>query len=372
MWIAFHPNGAVALAALLTIWLGIFFCLPLPAGPDRAMIGLGCFFLQTPRWVCMAILLGLCVAKGAFMWPESRAAQYFVVFVVHVAIGVGAICAGLGGLGVTSGVPVWLTRILALSTVIVPTVQIIFAAWFLNFGLHKGLDTATMRYTTNTFLTVFAGLVCLFALAGLSAWSLTTTDTRNRRRAFEQEQQARQRAQQDVEDNAFRALTPESPLAEWMAFLEYPNSEEHQRAAMDAILNRPRLDQELSKLIASGDESRCIKAMYFVGKMFPPPLEVADAVREQAHLVTKIAQEIDPASPDSRNVLHEKVHARAHGVLAAAHGLYRVHVDLRPELRAMADVCGPREQAPPRDIKSGCEQIIHYFELLEGKHTVKL
>jgi hypothetical protein len=43
-----HPIAALVVAALLTVWLGIFYCLPLPLGPDRAMIGLGCVFLQTP------------------------------------------------------------------------------------------------------------------------------------------------------------------------------------------------------------------------------------------------------------------------------------------------------------------------------------
>jgi hypothetical protein len=366
MGFSFHPNGVIAIAALLTIGLGIFYCMPSPAGPDRAMIGIVCFLAQTPRWICMAILLGFCVAKGAFVWPESRAAQYLILFAVHLAIGFGAICTGLAGLGMTSGVPEWLSRMLALSTVVVPGVQIVFAAWFLNPGLHKALDAAAMRHTTNVFLIVFAVLVGVFSLAGGAAWAMATKDTMNRHYDYEQQQKAKQRAQQEAEDSAYRALAPESPLASWMAFLEYPNSEEHQRAALDAILRRPKLRAELSELIGSGDERMAIKAMYFVGQMFPAPVEVADAVREQARLVTRIAEEIDPTSPESRNVLYGKVHARAHGILAAAHGLYRAHVDLRPELRAMAEACGPREQAPPRDIKSGCDQIIHYFELLQG------
>lgn len=179
--IHFHVNGVIAIAALLTIGLGIFFCMPLPPGPDRAMIGLVCVFAKTPRWICMAILLGLCVANGAFAWPENRAAQYVIIFIVHLVIGFGAICAGLAGLGVTSGVPDWLSRILALSTIMVPSVQIVFAAWFLNPGLHEGLDAEAMRHTTNTFLAVFASLVCLFSLAGVFASVLTTKDTKARR-----------------------------------------------------------------------------------------------------------------------------------------------------------------------------------------------
>ena len=102
MGFSFHPNAVIGVAALLTIGLGAFYCQPPPAGPDRAMIGIVCFLAQTPRWICMAILLGLCVAKGAFVWPESRATQYLMVFALHLAIGFGAICAGLAGLGMTS------------------------------------------------------------------------------------------------------------------------------------------------------------------------------------------------------------------------------------------------------------------------------
>lgn len=368
----FHINGVIAVAALLTIGLGIFYSLPSPAGPDRAMIGIVCFLAQTPRWFCMAIILGFCIAKGAFSWPESRIAQYAFVFTAHLAIGFGAICAGLAGLGMCSGVPAWLSRMLALSTILVPGIQIFFAIWFLNPNFHKALDAAAMSHTTNQFLLIFAAVVGLFSLAGAAAWTLKTKDTTSRRYNYEEEQKARQRARQLTEDNAFRAVTPASPLRDWMAFLEYPNSEEHQRAALDAILRRPRLAEELSELIVSGDESFSIKALYFVGKMFPAPAEVAEAVRAQARLVNRIAEEIDPNSPDSRNRLYEKAHARAHAVLAAAQGLCRAHIDFRPELLAMAEACGPREQAPPRDIKSGCEQIIHCFELMEGTYKVSL
>ena len=67
-----HPIAALVVAVLLTIWLGIFYYMPLPAGPDRAMIGLGCVFLQTPRWLAMALVLGVCVARG---YPHTEAHQ---------------------------------------------------------------------------------------------------------------------------------------------------------------------------------------------------------------------------------------------------------------------------------------------------------
>lgn len=37
-----------------------------PAGAGSRDDWPGLFFAQTPRWICLAILLGLCVANGAF------------------------------------------------------------------------------------------------------------------------------------------------------------------------------------------------------------------------------------------------------------------------------------------------------------------
>ena len=66
----FHVNGVIAIAALLTIWLGIFYCMPLPRGPDRAMIGLVCFLAQTPRWICVAF-----APDATFFMPSPKIAS---------------------------------------------------------------------------------------------------------------------------------------------------------------------------------------------------------------------------------------------------------------------------------------------------------
>jgi hypothetical protein len=362
MWFTPHPNAGLVIASLLTIWLAIFFFLPSPSGPDRAMMGWACILLQTPRWICMALVLGICVARGAFAWPESGAAQYAIVFAVHAALGVGAICASLGGLGMTSGIPDWLARLLQLGAVLVPSIEIAFAAWFLNPWLRKGLDGAALRHVTNSWLVAFGSTVAVFVLAGAAAWILSAADTAKRRGDYEAEQKVKQDAAEQEEDRQFQALKPESPLSDWMAFLEYPHTDEHQRAAREAILKRPNLAEELSAEIASIDSRTSAKAMYFAGQMSPPPADIAESVRKQAHVVMDVAESIDPASSDSRNVLYAKVHRLANAVMAAALALCRTGVDLRPELHAMANACGPREQVAPRDIMAGCEQTIRYFD----------
>src|SRR5215467_823390 len=105
-----HPNLALASAALLTILLAIFFCAPMPSGPDRAMLGITCFFIQIPRWIILAGLLALCVSRGALSWPTERWAQYFLVLAAHFVLGVAAICAALAGLDLTQGIPTFISR----------------------------------------------------------------------------------------------------------------------------------------------------------------------------------------------------------------------------------------------------------------------
>jgi len=366
MWFTPHPNIGLVVSSLLTIWLAIFFFMPSPLGPDRAMMGWACILLQTPRWICMAMVLMICVARGAFTWPESHAAQYAIVFAVHAALGVGAICASLGGLGMTSGIPDFLARVLQFGTVLVPSIEIAFAAWFLNPWLRKGLDSGAVRHAANSWFTAFGCVVGVFLLAGAAAWALNAADTAKRRVDHKAEARAKKEAFDQEEDRQFEALKPESRLSDWLAFLAYPHTQEHQQAAREAILKRPNLTEELSGEITSTDATKSSKALYFAGQMSPPPAEIAESVRKQAHVVMDVAESIDPASPDSRNVLYAKVHQLSNAVMSAALALWRTGVDLRPELRAMADACGPREQAPPRDIMAGCELTIRYFDQIKA------
>jgi hypothetical protein len=53
---------------------------------------------------------------------------------------------------------------------LVPSIQIAFAAWFLNPWLRKGLDPAAVRHATNSWFVAFASVVGLFLLAGAAAW----------------------------------------------------------------------------------------------------------------------------------------------------------------------------------------------------------
>lgn len=363
-------NILLAIAALLTAWLGFSYLLPLPAGPDRAMIGLGCFFIQTPRWICLAIVLGLCVARGAFSWPGDRAAQYLLIFTTHLLLGLGAICAGLAGLGMTAGVSTAMARILALATVLVPAIQIAFAAWFLNPSLHSNLDPEGLRRMTNIALLVFAGTVLFFGAAGARAYQLKCAYETERRAAFDADEKTREAQKAEAENKQFRALTPEAPLIDWILFLQSTTSQEHADVVRAAILQRPSLVADLRELISSRDARHAYEAMRFVSESRQPPVETVESVRERAREVVAIAHSIDPNDVNSRTLLYGKVGDLADGVRRAAWGLFRAGADLRPELRAISDACGPREKDYPHEISDECDAMIKFIGDMEKEAKV--
>ncbi len=170
--ITVYPNAALVLAALLTLGLGAFYCLPPPQTPDRAMMGMACFLVQTPRWICLALALGVCVANGAITWPANRPLQYLAVFTVHALLGLGAICAGVLSLTETPGVPAWLMRVLALSTVVVPAIEIGLAALLVNADRPAIVSVLGTRRLITIAFSAFVLAVIAAASSGILACRL--------------------------------------------------------------------------------------------------------------------------------------------------------------------------------------------------------
>jgi hypothetical protein len=365
-------NILLLVATVATVILGSFFASTLPYGPGRAGIGIQCVMLQTPRWICLAVVLGMCVAKGAFTWPPDRGAQYFIVFVVHALLGLGCIVCGVVAMEGLRGVPVpeWMIRSLAFAALVIPATEILFAGWFLNPGLRNALDAARVRVVINYALLCFGVTVLGFGAVGAAVFQRNSSYRTRQRAESAARAKAQAEAEASAEEQAFRALTPQSSLNDWLRFTEYSHAEAYRKAAREAILKRPTLAQDLSTGIASTNAEDSMKLMYFVGELPSPPVEVAEAVRGKARWVVQIAQEIDPAAANSRDLLYEKAHNIAAGVSAAAFGLQRAGVNITGELQAMANACRDREKVPPRDIAENCERIIQYLATPESKQPV--
>ena len=174
----------------------------------------------------------------------------------------------------------------------------------------------------------------------------------------------------ELKAQAFKALAPGAPTEDWLAFTSLDTDYEIRQAATAVLAKRADLGPKLAARIASDDPVVARDAMYLVGEMHPPPAEVADAVRAWARKIVATAETVDPAAADSREQLYGLVHVPATGVHAAAFGLRRAGVDVRPELRAMAEAAREREKASPRDIAESSERIIAYFDKLDREFGV--
>ncbi|MCW8085463.1 hypothetical protein [Sabulicella glaciei] len=158
---------------------------------------------------------------------------------------------------------------------------------------------------------------------------------------------------------------PDAPTEEWFLRTSYASPAPLKAEALQLVRARPDFVPVLLAQIASTDHEAARRAMYLVGELDPPPAEAGDPIRARAAEVVRLAEAVDAEAEDSRDRLYEAAHVLATGVQAASFGLWRAGVDLRPELRAMAEAVHAREKGPPRDIADRSICIASYFDGLE-------
>jgi hypothetical protein len=124
---------------------------------------------------------------------------------------------------------------------------------------------------------------------------------------------------------------------------------------------RPDFVPLIRERILAPDHETARDALYAIGEMRPAPAALADAVRARAAEIVRIAESIEPGE-GSRNRLYDQAHTLATGIVAAAFGLRDAGVDLRPELRAIAEATRPREGNPPLAIADSAERVAAYFD----------
>jgi hypothetical protein len=170
----------------------------------------------------------------------------------------------------------------------------------------------------------------------------------------------------EPEETVLHRLPADASTEDWLVLTSLDTPFHIREEVADLLASRADLAPALIARINARDPVVARDAMYFVGQLKPPPMAVGDSIRARATEIIRIAEMIDPSAEDSRDRLYAKVHVLATGVLAAAHGLQLAGIDLRPELRAMAEATREREKAAPRDIADAAERIADYFDKLEA------
>jgi hypothetical protein len=86
----------------------------------------------------------------------------------------------------------------------------------------------------------------------------------------------RQTTVEELKAAAFKALKPDAPVEDWLAFISPDTPYEIKLAAQAALAKRPDLGPTLARLIASIDQNVARDGTYFVGELKPPPRSIAD------------------------------------------------------------------------------------------------
>jgi hypothetical protein len=147
---------------------------------------------------------------------------------------------------------------------------------------------------------------------------------------------------------AFEALPPDAPAEALRPFLSALWRDPVREDAIRRLLMRDDANALLVAWMGDPDPAVARDAMFIVRTLSPGTPDFAGPVRARAAEVVRIAEAIEPGAPDARRRLYDSVQVLATGVLATGTAMHGQRIDIRPELRAMADAVRPREgEGPP-------------------------
>jgi hypothetical protein len=247
--------------------------------------------------------------------------------------------------------------------------QMAFAAWFLNPGLRDKLDPGTVRTVTNRAV---AGLglliVCFGVLATIALLKVLAHDARDRAQNPPPEK-TKEVPQEIAEDQKFRALTPDTPISEWLPYTAYGTPDERKKVAMNALAHRPRLVEEMSAELASENWDTVKQALYAIELLPPtPPAGLAVPFHEAGQRIADGLQEAASShwSPEQRNAILAQWDVCAGAYIAAARGLRQATVDVRPELRTIVEAARVYDNQHAHEIVRVYDSYLREFEAQAG------
>jgi hypothetical protein len=162
---------------------------------------------------------------------------------------------------------------------------------------------------------------------------------------------------------AFEALPPDAPAEALRPFLSAAWRDQVREAAVRRLLSRPDEEALLIAWMGDPDPEVARDAMFIVGSLSIGKPGFVAPVRARAAEVVRIAEAIEPGAPDARRRLYDSVQVLATGVVATGVAMHRERIDIRPELRAMAEAVRPREGDGPPVLS---ERIAGTIELLDS------
>jgi hypothetical protein len=168
-----------------------------------------------------------------------------------------------------------------------------------------------------------------------------------------------------AEDQKFRALTPDTPISEWLPYTAYGTPDERKKKALIALAHRPRLVEEMSAELASENLDTVKQALYAIELLPPaPPAGLAVPFHEAGQRIADGLQEAGSShwSPQEHNAILAQWDVCAGAFMAAARGLRQASVDVRPELRTIVEAARAYDNQNAHEIVRVYDFYLREFE----------
>lgn len=202
--------------------------------------------LTGAQWLCLPATLGIVTSLGGFNWVISnRFLQYFVVFLVFVAIGIVSGASLIFPIESKQNIPAVLRWLRPWVAFVLPSVIMFYNAWWLNPTLRKYGSVRIWQFLLLT--------IALFSVisAGPLVWLWHTLNQEQNSAQVETSLE-----KDDKRDQAMlaelRALKPEESLVRSLGFTNKYETPAIRELALNIVENRPHLTDELIELIDKG------------------------------------------------------------------------------------------------------------------------
>ena len=134
--------------------------------------------------------------------------------------------------------------------------------------------------------------------------------------------QAELQAQEDAkQEAAFRALSADAPIAQWLEFTRYGVPQARIDAAITAIRARPTFAADMKQEMLTGEYESSRTALRSLTHMRPPATELADTVAVVGDEIATRLRALDPALPEAQQEQRNDISTRFSAWMEAARAL---------------------------------------------------
>lgn len=303
------------------------------SGPDRAGAAIVYFMVAPFRWLALAVALGVAIDAGGFAWITlSTAAQAILVYIVHLATGVGSVIFLVvsGDRGAATPMRV----ACGLVSYLLPIVLVVYTGWAIDPAIVPWASPALMRW-------ILLGALAVAAIAAATA-ALAASRAAAKRRAEAEAAPPDPFTERRLAE--LKATSPQAPLWQWLDFTGDNEPRAVREAALAAVAARPNLHAELAELLSGTWRTEALAHIRWHMTDSPPGLAIP--VRDA---LLRVAQHMRDRLDQDETPYPGRFELETGQAVDLAERFHGPEADFRPVLAATRDAldrAGGRKVAP--------------------------